>query len=225
MSTRSGEFVTLRQLREEVGDDAARFFYVMRSNDQHLDFDLELAKSRSNDNPVYYIQYAHARICSVFRQLEEKGLSPGRKAANLACLTEDHEQALMTGLSKFNEALLLAADNRAPQHLVHYLRDLAQEFHTYYNAHQFLVDDVPLRECATHADYRHPTGAHERSAPAWRLVPGEHVNVPRDYKNAKAKSERRRKSRRTTDQRRYAGLGVDARLASCSACAWQASSM
>ena len=147
MSTRSGEFVTLRQLREEVGNDAARFFYVMRSNDQHLDFDLELAKSRSNDNPVYYIQYAHARVASVFRQLEEKGLSfdPANGIASLGTLTETHEKALMTSLSRYPEIIELAANNRAPQHLVHYLRDLANELHSYYNAHQFIVDDDALR--------------------------------------------------------------------------------
>ncbi len=147
MSTRSGEFVTLRQLREEVGNDAARFFYVMRSNDQHLDFDLELAKSRSNDNPVYYIQYAHARVASVFRQLEEKSLEYCQSAglANLNLLEELHEKSLMTTLSRFPEIIELAANNRAPQHLVHYLRDLANEFHTYYNAHTFIVDDDTLR--------------------------------------------------------------------------------
>ncbi|MCH7822043.1 MAG: arginine--tRNA ligase [Proteobacteria bacterium] len=147
MSTRSGEFVTLRQLREEVGNDAARFFYVMRSNDQHLDFDLELAKSRSNDNPVYYIQYAHARVASVFRQLQDKSLQYDQAAgiANLALLGQIHEKSLMTTLSRFPEVIELAANNRAPQHLVHYLRDLANEFHTYYNAHTFIVDDDALR--------------------------------------------------------------------------------
>jgi len=147
MSTRSGEFVTLRQLREEVGNDAARFFYVMRSNDQHLDFDLELAKSRSNDNPVYYIQYAHARVASVFRQLEEKALPYDQQAGidNLGLLDEIHEKSLMTTLSRYPEVIELAAANRAPQHLVHYLRDLANEFHTYYNALTFLVDDAALR--------------------------------------------------------------------------------
>lgn len=147
MSTRSGEFVTLRQLREEVGNDAARFFYVMRSNDQHLDFDLELAKSRSNDNPVYYIQYAHARVCSVFRQLQEKSLSfdSDGGSAELTRLTEIHEKSLMTTLGRYPEIIELAAANRAPQHLVHYLRDLANEFHTYYNAHIFIVDDEALR--------------------------------------------------------------------------------
>lgn len=147
MSTRSGEFVTLRQLREEVGNDAARFFYVMRSNDQHLDFDLELAKSRSNDNPVYYIQYAHARVASVFRQLQDRSLQYDQAAgiANLALLEKIHEKSLMTTLTRFPEVIELAANNRAPQHLVHYLRDLANDFHTYYNAHTFIVDDDALR--------------------------------------------------------------------------------
>ncbi len=147
MSTRSGDFVTLRQLREEVGNDAARFFYVMRSNDQHLDFDLELAKDHSDDNPVYYIQYAHARVASVFRQLEEKSLKwdKGPGLGNLAGLAETHEKALMRTLSRYPEIIELAANNRAPQHLVHYLRDLASEFHTYYNAHTFIVDKDDLR--------------------------------------------------------------------------------
>ena len=147
MSTRSGEFVTLRQLREEVGNDAARFFYVMRSNDQHLEFDLELAKSRSNDNPVYYIQYAHARVASVFRQLEEKSLKYDQATGieNFALLEEMHEKSLISTLSRFPEVIELAANNRAPQHLVHHLRDLANEFHTYYNAHTFIVDDDALR--------------------------------------------------------------------------------
>lgn len=147
MSTRSGSFVTLRQLREEVGNDAARFFYVMRSNDQHLDFDLELAKKHSNDNPVYYIQYAHARVASVFRQLNEKSMKWDKRPGleNLAALVETHEKALMRTLSRYPEIIELAANNRAPQHLVHYLRDLASEFHTYYNAHTFIVDEDELR--------------------------------------------------------------------------------
>jgi arginyl-tRNA synthetase len=148
MSTRSGEFVTLRELRAEVGNDAARFFYVMRSNDQHLDFDLELAKSRSNDNPVYYIQYAHARIASVFRQLGEKALQHdvGTGLHNMRVLSEPQEKALLTALGRYPEVILLAANNRAPQHLVHYLRDLANDFHSYYNAHAFIVDDAILRD-------------------------------------------------------------------------------
>ena len=148
MSTRSGDFDTLRQLRAEVGNDAARFYYVSRSNDQHLDFDLDVAKSQSNDNPVYYIQYAHARVASVFRQLDEKSLqwvqASGRE--QLGLLAESQEKALMTTLSRYPEVVELAANNRAPQHLVHYLRDLANDFHTYYNAHAFIVDDAKLRD-------------------------------------------------------------------------------
>jgi arginyl-tRNA synthetase len=148
MSTRSGEFDTLRQLRSEVGNDAARFYYVSRSNDQHLDFDLDVAKSQSSDNPVYYIQYAHARVASVFRQLAEKSLqwdsNNGRR--QLALLLEPQEKTLMTSLSRYPEVIELAANNRAPQHVVHYLRDLANDFHTYYNAHAFIVDDASLRD-------------------------------------------------------------------------------
>jgi arginyl-tRNA synthetase len=148
MSTRSGEFDTLRQLRADVGNDAARFFYVSRSNDQHLDFDLDVAKSQSNDNPVYYIQYAHARIASVFRQLSEKSLSWNESNGrhHLALLDEPQERALMTALSRYPEVIDLAAGNLAPQHLVHYLRDLANDFHTYYNAHVFIVGDDALRD-------------------------------------------------------------------------------
>jgi arginyl-tRNA synthetase len=148
MSTRSGEFITLRELRREVGNDAARFFYVMRSNDQHLDFDLQLATSHSNENPVYYIQYAHARVCSVLRQMREKGLAhdAARGRAALARLVEPHEQALLASLSRYPEVIEMAAVLRAPHAVVHYLRDLANDFHTYYNAHQFLVDDAELRD-------------------------------------------------------------------------------
>lgn len=148
MSTRSGEFVTLRELREEVGKDAARFFYVMRSADQHMDFDLELAKSQSNDNPVYYVQYAYARICSVFRQLADRSLSweaaVGEKRLHL--LTQSHEQDLLTMLSKYPEMVELAALNYTPHLLAHYLTELARDFHTYYNAHQFITDDVDISQ-------------------------------------------------------------------------------
>ena len=148
MGTRSGQFDTLRQLREEVGSDAARFYYVSRSNDQHLDFDLDVAKAQSSDNPVYYIQYAHARVASVFRQLGEKSLSwdAANGRAKLDVLVEPQEKTLMTSLSRYPEVVELAANNRAPQHLVHYLRDLANDFHTYYNAHAFIVDDADLRD-------------------------------------------------------------------------------
>jgi arginyl-tRNA synthetase len=147
MSTRSGEFVTLRQLREEVGKDAARFFYVMRKSDQHLDFDLDLAKSQSVDNPVYYIQYAVARICSVLRQHKAKGLiyDQATGLANLNRLTEAHEQALIETLTRYLEIVEAAALNREPHRLAHYLRVLANDFHAYYSVHQFLVDNDALR--------------------------------------------------------------------------------
>lgn len=147
MSTRSGEFVTLRQLRDEVGNDAARLFFVMRSNEQHLDFDLDLATSDSNDNPVYYLQYAHARVCSVMRQMEERGLSWDVDAASehLDKLSENIERQLMLTLSRFPETVIAATTQHAPQHVVHYLKEVAQEFHAYYNAHKFIVDDADLR--------------------------------------------------------------------------------
>jgi arginyl-tRNA synthetase len=147
MSTRSGEFVTLRELREEVGNDAARLFFVMRANEQHLDFDLDLAKSSSNDNPVYYLQYAHARVCSVMRQLEERGYEwdSSEANANLNLLTEEHERSLMRQLTRFPEIVEAAALQYAPQHVVHYLKELAGEFHAYYNAHKFIVEDSALR--------------------------------------------------------------------------------
>ncbi len=147
MSTRSGEFVTLRQLRNEVGNDAARFFYMLRRSEQHMDFDLQLATSKSNENPVFYVQYAHARVCSVLRQLDEKGLVRDWQLGmdSLSVLTEEHESALLTTLARYPEALERAALNYEPHQLIHYLRDLANEFHTYYNAHQFLVDDAAVR--------------------------------------------------------------------------------
>ncbi|TAN53757.1 MAG: arginine--tRNA ligase [Methylococcaceae bacterium] len=148
MSTRSGEFVTLRQLRNEVGRDACRFFYVMRKSDQHMDFDLQLATSRSNENPVYYVQYAHARVCSVLRQLDEKGWERNVPFGmdHLHRLVESHEHTLVAGLVRYPEVIERAALQHEPHLLVHYLRELAQEFHVYYNAHQFLVEDAPLRD-------------------------------------------------------------------------------
>jgi arginyl-tRNA synthetase len=147
MGKRSGEFVTLQELRHEVGNDATRFFYVMRSNEQHLDFDLELAKSRSNDNPVYYIQYAHARVASVLRQAHERGFAfdAHLARAHLSLLCDEYELALMRSLSSYPEVIELAAAQRAPHMLVQYLRELANAFHTYYNAQQFIVPDAKLR--------------------------------------------------------------------------------
>ena len=146
MSTRSGEFVTLRELREEVGADAARFFYVMRRCEQHLDFDLELAKSQSSDNPVYYVQYAHARISSVLRQCAERGMAPGTgPEAALDTLVEAEPAALMRTLAKYPEVLENAARALEPHQLATYLRELATQLHGFYNAHTFLVADDAVR--------------------------------------------------------------------------------
>ena len=147
MSTRSGSFITLRELREEVGNDATRFFYVMRRCEQHLDFDLELAKSQSNENPVYYIQYAHARICSVQKQLKEKGMTwdESNGLENLTQLTQPQERILMDTLSRYPETIEAAAQNYEPHLLTTYLRECANHFHTYYNAHAFLVEEESLR--------------------------------------------------------------------------------
>ena len=146
MSTRAGEFVTLRELREETGRDAARFFYVMRKGDQHLDFDLGLATSRTSENPVYYIQYAHARICSVLRQASARGLdTAGEAPPHLERLTEKEELVLMRTLSRYPELVESAALAREPHRVAFFLRELATEFHAYYNAHTLLGDDSGLR--------------------------------------------------------------------------------
>jgi arginyl-tRNA synthetase len=137
MSTRSGEFVTLRELRQEVGNDAARFFYVLRKSDQHLDFDLDLAKSQTNENPVYYIQYAHARVCSLHEQWD--GNAAGLAKVDLSPLQSEHELALMEKLAAYPEAVEAAARDYAPHLIAFYLKDLAGDFHSYYNATRILV--------------------------------------------------------------------------------------
>ncbi len=156
MSTRSGDFVTLRDLRDEVGNDACRFFYVLRKADQHMDFDLDLAKSQSSDNPVYYIQYAHARICSVFRQLEEnpgdhknsdaESESEKKHEPKYELLTEPQELDLLRTLSRFPEVVEIAANSFEPHQVAYYLRDLANAFHSYYNAHPFLSSEDDIRQ-------------------------------------------------------------------------------
>ena len=146
MSTRSGSFVTLKSLREEVGEDATRFFYILRRCEQHMDFDIELAKSKTNDNPVYYIQYAHARICSVLDKVENlpnqaKNLP---NQANLSLLNNDHEQDLIKILNRYSDVLLSSATARQPHQLAYYLRDLATALHSYYGACEFLISDKSL---------------------------------------------------------------------------------
>jgi arginyl-tRNA synthetase len=143
MSTRAGEFVTLRELRSEVGNDAARFFYVLRKSDQHLDFDLDLAKSQSNDNPVYYIQYAHARICSVLE--EWGGHLPDLREVPLDALAMPQELALMRQLLDYPQAIEDAARDHAPHVVAFYLKDLAAQLHSYYNSVRFLVEDEAMR--------------------------------------------------------------------------------
>jgi arginyl-tRNA synthetase len=139
--------VTLRELRQEVGNDAARFFYVMRKYEQHMDFDLDLAKAQTSENPVYYIQYAYARIGSVFRQLAEKGWMYQEEEGiqHLELLTESYELQLLGTLARYGETIKLAAKQYEPYLLTHYLRDLANDFHVYYNSCQFLVEDALLR--------------------------------------------------------------------------------
>ncbi len=135
MGSRSGQFVSLRELREEVGTDAARFFYVMRSHEQHVDFDLELAKEQSRDNPVFYVQYAQARICRMFRKLEQAGRSHNEAIGSAALdqLTADSEMILLQSLTRFPEAVAAAGRNRTPHVISYYLRDLAQCFSSYYH--------------------------------------------------------------------------------------------
>ena len=141
MSTRGGEFVTLRELRNEVGNDAARFFYILRKSDQHLDFDLDLAKSKNNENPVYYIQYAHARICRI---LEETGNPTVTKSHDFTDLTLENEAQLLQKLADFPETIVLSAQDYAPHLIAFYLKELAAEFHSYYNSTRILVDDPRL---------------------------------------------------------------------------------
>ncbi|MDE2307363.1 MAG: arginine--tRNA ligase [Xanthomonadaceae bacterium] len=147
ISKRAGSYLTLRDLIDEAGRDATRYFLIARKTDSQLVFDIDLARSQSNDNPVYYIQYAHARVCSVLRQAEEKGLPFDLQDGlrQLARLDNEHEQVLLTELSKYPELIETAAANLEPHLLAGWLRELANAFHTYYNAHQFLVEDAALR--------------------------------------------------------------------------------
>jgi arginyl-tRNA synthetase len=143
MSTRSGEFVTLRELRNEVGNDATRLFYVLRKSDQHLDFDMDLAKSQSNENPVYYIQYAHARICSVLEQWG--GNVATLREAGVSALESEYEKPLLQRLIDYPQVIESAAEDLAPHLIAFYLKDLAADFHSYYNASRFLVEDEGVK--------------------------------------------------------------------------------
>ena len=147
MSTRSGEFITLNELCEEVGKDAARFFYVSRSHDQHLDFNLDLAKSKNNENPVYYIQYAHARIHRVLKELKNNGLVFDKQSgiSNLEKLSTQHETEIITKLSDYPDVIAQSAKKKSVHSLANYLVELAQLVHSYYSAHRFIVENLELR--------------------------------------------------------------------------------
>lgn len=145
MSKRTGQFVTLEELVEEVGRDAARYFFVLRSADSHLEFDLDLARKQSNDNPVYYVQYAHARICSIFRQLAEQGRQlPGPDEVNLELLREEAELALARRLADFPEEVSLAARQLAPHRIARYVHEVAGLLHSFYNVHRVITPDLEL---------------------------------------------------------------------------------
>jgi arginyl-tRNA synthetase len=147
LSKRAGSYLTLRDLIEEVGCDATRYFLVARAATTQLTFDIDLALSTTNDNPVYYIQYAHARVCSVMRKLADLGWSWQQDAAlqNLEPLVAEHEKALMRSLDRYPEVVTAAAANREPHVVANYLRELAAEFHAYYNAQKVLTEDEALR--------------------------------------------------------------------------------
>jgi arginyl-tRNA synthetase len=148
LSKRAGSYVTLRDLIDEAGRDATRYFLIARKADSQLVFDIDLARSQSNDNPVYYIQYAHARVCSVLRQLADRGLSWNRENGlrHLARLDNEHEATLMAEVARYPEIVEAAATNLEPHLIAQYLRELANALHTYYHAHQFIVDDADLRD-------------------------------------------------------------------------------
>jgi arginyl-tRNA synthetase len=147
LSKRAGDYVTVRDLIDSVGRDAVRFFLVSRKADSEFTFDIDLALAQSEENPVYYVQMAHARVCSVFRQLQEKGFTYEREVGeeNVSRLSEPHEKALIRRLTSYPEVLDEATHALEPHQLAHYLKDLAGEFHAYYNAHKFIIDDVGLR--------------------------------------------------------------------------------
>jgi len=144
ISKRAGSYVTLRDLIDEVGADATRYFLAARRADSQLVFDIDLARAQTNDNPVYYIQYAHARICSVLEQWG--GDTAALSQAGLGPLTSEHERAVINRLEAFPQMVADAAADLAPHSVAFYLKDLAADFHSWYNASQFLVDDAALRE-------------------------------------------------------------------------------
>jgi len=146
MSTRSGEFITLREVLEEVGPDAARFFFLTKRCDSHLDFDLDLAKKQSRDNPVYYVQYVHARVASIFRIAFERGIDTDLTDPDLTALSLPEEQKIMKHLADFPDMLHEAAETLEPHRVTFYLMDLADIFHAYYHDNRVLTDDPRLKK-------------------------------------------------------------------------------
>jgi arginyl-tRNA synthetase len=147
MSKRSGQFVTLKEILEEVGVDATRYFFLMRRSDSHLDFDLQLARSARSENPVYYAQYAHARICSIFREAESRGVVlPKPEEFDVNILATPEEDQILRKLALFPEEVDKAAREFAPHRIVYYIHDLATAFHSFYNAHRILGEASPLQE-------------------------------------------------------------------------------
>ncbi len=146
MSTRSGEFVTLREVLNEVGCDAARFFFLTKRSDSHLDFDLDLAKKQSKDNPVYYVQYAHARVASIFRIADERGIDTDMSDPDLSAVSLPEEERLIKHLAEFPDMLVEAADAFEPHRITFYLVELAELFHAYYHDNRVLLDDVRLKK-------------------------------------------------------------------------------
>jgi arginyl-tRNA synthetase len=147
MSTRSGEFITLGQVIDEVGKDAARFIFLTRRSDSHLDFDLELAKTQSNENPVYYVQYGHARVCSVFEVARERGIPcEWSRPPQLDCLTQPQEIVLLRWLAEFPEVVANSASCLEPHRIPYYLHELVSSFHSYYNQNRILGDEEDVTQ-------------------------------------------------------------------------------
>jgi len=147
MSKRSGQYITLRELMDEVGKDAARFYFILRDPDSTVEFDLDLAKSQSADNPVYYVQYAHARLCSILRQAKEQGyetdIEPDRN--QLALLNSNEEKDLLKKIADLPGEIAISAKMAEPHRLARYVLDLAALFHTFYNSQRVLIEDTDLR--------------------------------------------------------------------------------
>ncbi|MGH7901183.1 MAG: DALR anticodon-binding domain-containing protein, partial [Thermodesulfobacteriota bacterium] len=142
MSKRTGSYVTMREVLREVGRDVTRFFLLMRSSDSHLDFDLDLAKQESSENPVFYVQYAHARIGSIFEKARERNLEPIEKYINL--LRHPEEVEITKNLLQFPEVVRECAISLSPHKVAYYLTEIASSFHMYYNKHRIIVDDIAL---------------------------------------------------------------------------------